>query len=392
MRSPLSFFLLFTIITSVIVGIEEFQELRTPFYVLLISVVIIKNYLKVNKENTTLFFVIFATYPLVQFLVLQGDFLSTIQAIVMVLALFFVGKFAMHQKINKKQLEVIARFLTFGMFTFYYNTAEFNARFSGLFGNPNSTAYVSLVLLPLIFMFSSSKKLKSIAIINVVFLMFYTASRGALMSFLLGVLAYYIVEKRNMMFLGIWGTALLCLLLAVYGIDIATFLVETFITSEEIKSNTRILRLDANGRDVITSLAFDRFFSSGTEFFGLGFENAKFDIGEGIGRNAGTHNSFIEVLIRLGYIGVSFSVLYLFFLTKKIAIIKNVNYRAIIGMQLSIFMTLSTNASLFMVLNYYFFYLIILIEIGVLKDKDEANLSLSIMNKNLIYNKLESNV
>ncbi|MCG8761003.1 hypothetical protein G1L15_14010 [Tenacibaculum finnmarkense] len=43
-------------------------------------------------------------------------------------------------------------------------------------------------------------------------------------------------------------------------------------------------------------------------------------------------------------------------------------------MQLTVFLSLATNASVFMVVNYYFFYFIVLIEIAILKDKKEASL------------------
>lgn len=374
MFSPLSLFLWFTIISSAIIGVPGLEMLRLPLFLLFILIVGVKSVVKVKKINANLVLLIFAVYPLIQFLVLQGKLLATIQATIMVVAMLLVGNFVMHQKIDKNDLETIAKYITFGMFAFYYNAVGWNGRSAGLFGNPNATAYMALTLLPLILMFSSSKKIKTIAVINVLCLIIYTASRGALMALLLGYIAYLIVKKFKFGFLGIWTVALSCLFVSVYALDIAAYLVETFVQSEEVKAGTRLLRVDSNGRGKITTMAYNRFFSSGTEFFGLGFDKAKFDIGDGIAAHAGTHNSYLETLLKLGYIGVAFSAFYLLFLTNRIRGVKSVKYRSIIAMQLTVFLSLATNASVFMVVNYYFFYFIVLIEVAILEDKKEYNL------------------
>lgn len=375
MYSSLNIVLWLTIISMVIIGISGFEMLRLPFFLLVIVIVSLKSisYLKLTNANVLL--LIFAVYPLIQFYVLEGKLLPTVQAIVMIFSMFFVSNFITQQKVNEKQLNVIATVITFGMFAFYFNTVKWYARFSGVFSNPNTTAYMAITLLPLILMFSSSKKIKTIAVINVVALTVYTASRGALMALLLGLFTYYIVKIAKFRFLGIWGVALSCLAVSVYALDIAAYFVETFIKSEEIRTGTRLLRMDSNSRGLITSMAYDRFFSSGTEMFGLGYDQAKFNIGEGGAATAGTHNSYLETLIRLGYIGVGFAAFYIVLLTDRMHRIKNVKYRSIIAMQLTIFLSLATNASVFMVLNFYFFYFIILIEIGVLKDKQETILN-----------------
>lgn len=374
MLSSLSVFLWLTIISMAIIGIPGFEGLRLPFYMLVILMVSFKSIVKIKITNANLILLLFASYPLLQFMVLQGKLLATVQAIVMVVALFLVANFIMRQKITEKQLNTIATSITFGMFAFYYNMVPWNFRFSGLFANPNTTAYMALTLLPLVLMFSSSKKIKFIAIVNVLALIIYTASRGALMAFLLGFIAYFVVKKVKLRFTGMWLVALSCLLVSIFALDIVAYLVDVFVPSEELRASTRLLRLDANGRDVITSIAYDRFFSSGQELFGLGFDQAKFNIGEGIAAHAGAHNSYLETLLRLGYIGGVFSIFYLIFLTSRISRIKNIRYRSIIAMQLVIFLSLATNSSVFLVINYYFFYFITLIEIGVLLDKNQSSL------------------
>ncbi len=372
--TPVNLFLLCSIMSMVIIGIPGFEYLRIYLYLLVVFGFSIPYAYKIKINIPNVFILIFAVYPLLQYLVVQGNILATVQAVVLIMAIFTVSNFVIRQTtIDKKQLDTFATLLAIGMFTFYYDTyPDWNFRHSGVFGNPNSTAYMTLTMLPIVWMFSNLKKIKIITLINVFILVIYTSSRGALMALCLGLGAYYIVKKRNYQFKGILLVSIGALLVSLYAVDLAMYLLGQYLEHNQIYLGERAFSLDMNGRDRIYEIAYERFFSSNTQFFGLGFDQAKFDIGAGNAHKASTHNSYLEILIRLGYMGLTMFATYLVILGKRISKIKNKKYRALIVMQLVILLSLATNNSMFLVLTFYFFYLIIILEIGLKLDIEEV--------------------
>lgn len=369
MFTPLGIFIWLTILFSTIIGLPGLESLRVPFY-LVITVAFGLSYIyRIKISYLNLFLVLFATYPLFQFIILQGDLLSTMQAVTVIASLFLIQNFVVHQKFDAKKLNTLATLLTIVMFGFYYNVVAWNERSAGLFGNPNTTAYMAVTLLPIVLMFSNSKLIKRVCSLNVLSVVILTGSRGALLALIFGTVSYYLVKKYKLKFLGTVLLSILAIILSSYIIDIANYIIFNTLplnSYNELRDNTRLLRLDSNSREDIYLMATEKFFSSNTELIGLGFENAKFKIGAGNASHAGTHNSYLEVLLRLGFIGLFLFICYLIFIVSKISRIKNLKFRGLASMQLIVILSLATNASLFLVLNYYFFYLIIIVESGII--------------------------
>lgn len=364
MFTSLGLFLWLTIFFTFIFGIPGLEGLRVPLYLVILLIFGLGYAYKVKLTYINFLLILFAAFPLLQFIVLQGELLSTIQAVIVIFSLFLIHNFARRQELQLNTLNTIAIFITVIMFTFHYNIIGWNARSAGLFGNPNTTAYVAITLLPIVLMFSQSRKIQSICWLNVIAIVIFTASRGALMALILGLIAYFITKLFKLRYLGLCAVSIGCLIFSFYAIDIANYIKSYGFSSQSFGEDTRLLRVDSNSREDIYLIAYERFFSSETEYIGLGFDQAKFDIGAGIAEHAGTHNSFLEILLRLGFIGLTFFSIYLFVLLRKIASIQNIRNRGLTAMHFVVILSLSTNASVFLVLNFYFFYLITIIEVG----------------------------
>lgn len=368
MFTSLGMFFSFTIVSMIVIGIPSFEFFRLPSYLLVVIFfgVFYINKLKLSPQNTLL--IIFSILPLIQLLVVQGDMLATIQAIVMILSLYLFQNYIMRLQPDIHALNSLATYITIIMFAFHYNIVGWLERSAGIFGNPNTTAYMTVILLPLVLLFSNSKYMKLICIVNASILVVLAASRGSLMALILGTLGYLLIQKFKVKYITICFLSILFVLISQYAIDVVNYVVDYYLSNSlyhDLRDNTRLLRLDSNSREDIYRIAFERFFSSNTEFIGLGYDQAKFDLGD---VRLGAHNSYVEILLRLGYIGLTLFIIYLFMLAKRISIIKNKKIKGLAFMEFTIILSLATNSSVFLVLNYYFFYLIVAIEIGIYLD------------------------
>ncbi len=242
-----------------------------------------------------------------------------------------------------------------------------DVREPGLFQNPNITSHLSVMLLPLILLGLDKNRYKVLAIILVILVTLITASRSATLALFLSLFAYAFVTKfPKSHFITLFLLLGTILVFSFYSVDIATWVSSSF-SSVTSASDSRLLNTGYNGRDVIMQLAMDRF--KAQPIIGLGFDGVKFELE---GHELGTHNGLIETLIKFGIIGTTIFTAFflsLIWMTSK----HNSVFKPATVMSLAAILSLSTNSSTFLLLNYLFIYSVLLVYLGYgVKSQSES--------------------
>lgn len=367
----ISSFVLISILIILIISVPALAFLRVPliiFHVLsfFIAYVLLKK--KIGGDYVQGSILVLLVYVIIQNLYLAADWIVIIQSIAMPTLLLMTiqlsqmnSSYFYESGIYKVFAKVLFCLLPFFAISF---NAWSDTRSAGLFMNPNVTAHMAVMLSPFVLLGLNTKKMKVLLILLVFVILGITASRSGLLAFLLATASYLLVSYfKNIKF--IWVTILISAttLISMYGVDIALWFFSEVIPIIG-KSDSRLLYLGYNGRDILFEQAIQRFYTQ--PWFGLGFDGAKFEID---GNKLGTHNGLLDLLLRLGIIGTA---IFAFFSVCLVYLASNANksIKPVAIMSLVAIFSLSTNSSTFFVFNYLFLYAVILTYIGYYTRRD----------------------
>lgn len=358
-------FVISSIFIVFIIGFPSLAFLRPillPLHIIFFYLLILYRYKKVYTNVSIIILLLLILYIIVQSLVLQDDNLVIAQALTVTSLLFFCSQIALSERKSfyyQNKFKGLSKILLFTLPFFLISFTDWSAtRQPGLFNNPNITGHLSVILLPFALLGLPGKRLKYISIFIVLLIVLSTASRSSLMALLLGLTTYLLVYKfQKLSFLALTSIIAIVVLISMYAVEIAVSIFNKF-SSLLSGVDSRLLYLSYNGRDKIFDYALSRFETQ--PWFGLGFGGTKFDLD---GHILGTHNGYIELLLKFGILGTTLFFLYsisLLWMTSK----HNTKYKASTMMSLAAISSLSTNSSTFFVLNYLFIYCVMLVSIG----------------------------
>jgi len=352
-----------------------FSALRIPFLLVYILGLCFLNFSIVKVDKFIALNFLMVLYTIVQSLIIQQKLtlLVFIQAVVSVsmYLIFYLYNIKVVKKIDKKFLESTSYYLLFFLPVLLVSIVEWNIRRSaGLLGNPNVSAHTLLFMIPFVLMVKRTKLVYSILAIIVLICLVQFASRSAMLAFIFGVGGYLISMKwpknKFILYLIYVGAVIY---LSYEVVEIMKYFLDTygyFFTDV----NSRLLETTYNSRDVLFEQAFQRF--QGNEFWGLGFDGAKFNLSGD--HELSTHNGFLEILFRLGIGGLTIFGALLIYMLKKISQVKNNYLRSAAFMSFVIMMSLSTNSSTFFVFNFFFYYLIMIYCIAVFSKTSQIEI------------------
>lgn len=361
----ISSFVITSLLVIFITSIPSLAFLRVPLllsHIFIFFLLLLYFKRKVHFNKISLMIAILMIYVLIQNLLLQEDWIVIGQAIVMVSLLFLTTQIAQNTGTyfyQENQYTNLSKFLLFLLPFFCVSFMSWTeTRQAGLFMNPNITGHLAVMLLPFTLLGLKSKKFIILAIGIAFVVALITASRSTLMALLLSCGGYVFVNmypkvKFPIVFILVSFTTLLSL----YAVDFAVWLL-TDVFHLVGKYDSRFLYLGYNGRDILMEQALERF--SSQPILGLGFGGAKFEID---GHTLGTHNGLLDLLLRLGYAGTTLFALFSILLVKIASGLKPPFKAASIMALIAIF-SLATNSSTFLVFNYLFLYVLILILAG----------------------------
>lgn len=358
-------FVLSSILVIFIVSFSEFAFLRAPLIVvqfLLFYMLVLYKHKKVVINNSLIFVFLLIAYVLIQGLIFQSSFITLFQSGAMVAFLFFISQIALIEGKNfyyQQQYKTLAKTLLILLPFFLISFNQWSPfRQPGLFRNPNITSHLAVMILPFVLLGLSQRKYKYLAIVIVLAVLLVTASRSATLAFALSLLAYAVITRLPKT--GFPGLFLLLgsiLLASIYSVDIATWVSGRF-TELVSSSDSRLLDTGYNARDVLLEISVNRFKEQ--PVLGVGFDGTKIILD---GHELGTHNGLVETLLKLGLIGTSIFTaffLYLVWMTSK----HNSIFKPVTAMSFAAILSLSTNSSTFLVLNYLFIYSVLLAYLG----------------------------
>lgn len=358
-------FIITSILVVFLVSIPFFSILRAPLIIFHIfcfyGVVFFKDQQMVIDKSHLIIATLFL-YSIIQNLILGSDWIVLFQSIVVILLLFFSIQIACINstyfydfKRYTSLSKVLLCLLPFFCISF---VGWSETRRAGLFMNPNITAHLALMLLPIVLLGLKRVKIIFLSFIVVLFIAILTASRSALMALLLSFSVFIFTSYfYKIKFLLASSILLAVTLISMYGVDLAIWLFTDVIPLFG-HSDSRLLYMGYNGRDVLEAAALERFYTQ--PFLGLGFGGAKFEID---GEVLGTHNGLLELLLRFGLVG-SFIFLLLFLRLIWMTSKQNRIFKPVTMMSLAAILSLSTNSSTFFVFNYLFIYVIFLVYLG----------------------------
>ncbi|QXA07978.1 O-antigen ligase family protein [Acinetobacter pittii] len=358
-------FLLSSILIILVISIPALSFLRVPLilgqtFFFYIAVILFGTKLYVDFGSKILFAML--GYLLIQNMYLGEDAIVIIQSIIMNFVLFTITQFASKSSeyyYISGAYKDTSKILLFILPTFAISiTAWSDTRLSGLFMNPNITAHMTVMILPFIFLGLKSFKTKALAFVIALIIIVITASRSGLMALFLALGSYIFINyfKKSNFFI-ITSLVVLTTVVSAFAVDIAVLLISNYLQDSDFHS--RLMYTGYNGRDILMEQALERF--SHQRWFGLGFDGAKFDVGDG--HELGAHNGLIELLLRLGVIGATiFGIfnLYLSFIISK----QELPFKAASMMAFVSIFSLSTNSSTFYVFNYLYLYVVLLAYLG----------------------------
>lgn len=370
MSTVLKNFIILFVITSIIVMflITNFQLgiLRVPLIIGHLLALYFFN-LKFKLDLFIKLNLFFLIYVVVQSLVIQSSIsiLLFVQAIVSVVLYVIFYLYSLHKSQNLFTDVFLRQTSTYTVYfipLLLVSLVDWNIlRNAGILGNPNLTSHTMATILPFSLMVKRSKTLYIVLSGIVLYSLYSYASRSALLAIIFGVLGYWLslknFKRKGLMF------AVYSIVVIYLSYNIVDLIID-FLSLYGRYFNgvdSRLLYTGYNGRDILFEQAYERF--EGNEFFGLGFDGSKFELG--FDHVLSTHNGFLEILLRLGYGGMIIFGVILFYILLKISQVKESYTRSAAFMSFVVIMSLSTNSSTFYVFNYYFYYLILIYCIAV---------------------------
>ena len=362
----LSFLFLFFIGSILILFITRYWELNRimPFLFtghFFFIFLYFKSQIFVDSASKYIFPLIL--YFIIQSFIIQSSVLSLLQSILLPIFYFlFILLISSFRSVSLTILNKLSIVLlcVSPFFIISFETGG-QGRLYGLFRNANLTAYTTSLLLPIILLHPKTK-IKYLGIFISLCVLFFTQSRGATLSIILGLIVFFIV-KKNVYRLNLFHYFLILSIVVLISVNIV-HLFETYFADyvNDYKGESHLLYSGYNGREDLWDIFLERWKTS--PLFGVGFENDKVFLN---GTVYGVHNSYIDILMKSGLIG-SFLVFLMFFkMLKNIISTKNKIFIPAIISSFAIVLSLSTNTSLVFVINYYLFYFLFLYSLINLK-------------------------
>ncbi|MDC1324771.1 O-antigen ligase family protein [Flavobacteriaceae bacterium] len=303
---------------------------------------------------------IFFLYFIFQNLYLEPSVLVFFQPLVLTVLYFLFYSYLKHitrSGVYIKDISFVSKFLLLLIPLFFISPtiSLVSLRYSGVFFNPNFTAHTTLMVFPLILLGLNNRN-KFLASFIVLALIIFLGSRSSLLAFLLGIIVLFISIKikKGLSFLASLILLSLVLYVSWNALDLTANFTEylAFIFNEK----SHLLYEGSNGRDEIFEVSVKKWRES--PYFGVGFGDAKIDIGKGI--EFSSHNSLYELLLKTGMFGAIFWFLLFVVIIYKISKSSNQWTKSLALMSAAIILSLGTSSSVFFVFNYFWFYFLII--------------------------------
>ncbi|WP_367103882.1 O-antigen ligase family protein [uncultured Psychrobacter sp.] len=313
-------------------------------------------------NNSLIPIFLLVVYVLIQSIIFQGSIITIFQAVAMVVFLFFASQIGLTEAesfYNEGRYKSLAKILLFLLPFFLISFVNWSPfRQPGLFMNPNITSHLAVMLSPFVLLGLDQKKYKVLLVGILLVILLATASRSATLAFALGLLSYIVVAQfPRSGFLALLLLLGSVLLASIYSVDIATWFSTRFAELVS-SSDSRLLNTGYNARDILLEISINRFKEK--PLLGVGFDGTKIILE---GHELGTHNGLVETLLKLGIIGTTIFVAFflsMIWMTSK----HNKIFKPATVMSLTAILSLSTNSSTFLILNYLFIYSVFLVYLG----------------------------
>lgn len=372
----ITIYIITSFITSLLIRYLSYSPYMSVLLLLIQNVLFIDFFKRRTIDFSYLLSGFFLAYFFLQNIVLEQDILALLQSLIFLLLHFHLFRtFTTHNidynKLIKNQ-NVILLISILLLFPFHLSWGDY--RLGGLFHNPNSTASFALFYYCFGCLILSDKRKKILFyIISVVLLL--TASRGPLLSFILGNSAMFLVKRFRISYFG-----LILLLIGVYIVssnivNIASSVMNHFPLINTL--DTRIIDVSYNGRDVLREYALMDLYKS--PWWGQGFSTSlRYEIGDDIVLN--THSSYLDLVLRFGFYGCSLLLTLFLFIVLKISRISNRYFKSIAVMLVSIWISILSSETYAFKFNYFSVYFTIIL-----------SLTINLGNRKFVKNKYDSN-
>lgn len=314
-------------------------------------------------DTTSKYLFLLVLYFLIQSFVVEITVLSLLQAILFpIYYMLFISLISSFKFVSliilNKFIIILLCILPF--FIISFETGG-HGRLYGLFRNANLTSYMSILLLPVILLHPNNK-IKFLGWFIILVILFFMQSRGPTLAVILGFFVYLFVKKQQARLHFLHYVLILLIVILISSNIVYIFDAYFPTTLEDYQEEYHLLNGGYNGRDVLWDIFLNRWKMS--PFFGIGFENDKVFLH---GKDYGVHNSYIDVLMKTGFIGATIVVLFFLKILKNIVDTKNKILLPSIICSFSIILSLSANTSLIFVFNYFFFYFLFIYSLINLK-------------------------
>ncbi|WP_154662242.1 O-antigen ligase family protein [Vaginella massiliensis] len=354
---------------GIIFLLQWIPALRVPLIVLHITFLFLSNWKKAKFDTISILLIIIFLYSVIQGMYIQKNLslLKFLQSIVIMILYIMYSLYsnAIAPTIKAKHLTSLSTFILvlFGLFLVSFN--EWNlTRSAGLMGNPNITAHNLVMILPFSLFIKRNKRFYLILSVLVIYGLISFGSRSAALALglgLLGFLYFNRIQASNKKSFLIICYIFLSVFLSYKAIEVFKYFATEFNITPN-SADSHLFYMGYNGRDILKDRAL-KDFNEGNVWFGAGFEGGKIK-SETEDTVLGVHDGFIELLVRLGYIGSFLFIVLMICFVKFILKIKNKRNQSVAIMSLVCLLSLSTNSSTFFVLNYYYFFFVLTFSIA----------------------------
>ena len=299
------------------------------------------------------------------YLILQGqllkldltEFIQPILISILYIYFIFQSSFITSNIRGEFNLEKLYTLVFIGLLLLLINPVNWggNERLAGLLTNPNATAHTAMFFFPFALLGAHNSKRKIFLILFLLVMMVLTGSRSGLLALLLSACFVLFFFRKKLSLLSSILLLVVAYFISLYAVDILLWFLDSF----SFHSSSRIFYSGYNGRDILFEIAQLKI--SESPLIGHGSAASKVELATD--NVLGVHNGFYELAVRFGYIGLTIKLILLLAMLYNISNIRRYDYKNIFIVMMIIFVSLSTNSSIYMSFNFYFFYIILLYSI-----------------------------
>lgn len=310
---------------------------------------------KLVKCNTQLAFLFILAYTVIQGVFIESNLIRILQPIVLVVLYIVFLNYILLQKQLSSKLKKLLSFLIFLLPMLLYPFKQWgDGRIGGMMSNPNRTAFMAMFLSPIIVLVSVlTNKFKKLLLIMLYAVLLLTASRGALLAVSLSLVSYVIVVKyKRVTYMGLVVLTFFAFIISFYILDVFSFFLQQISFIQDVDSH--LFEQSATGRDILKNIALKEFYAS--PYLGNGFSVGTYELDNGAILKS--HNGYMDILTRMGIIGMIVYILFILLALLDVNKVKDKQLQGIALMPIIILVSISTNDSVFLSLNHFFFYII----------------------------------